>query len=168
MVAEIPFVTPKEERSTEPIISELPSKVFVNEIPTPSPKPVRSSELTVLIVDDSMLMRQTISKVVEKAGWAAMTAKDGREGLKLLQSGQMPDVVITDLEMPNMDGFGLIQALKGNPQLSSIPVVMVTSRTERIYRDKALTLGASKFLTKPVEGAELKSIIHHLCLAEAA
>ena len=154
---------------SDPVVSnDMPADTVVPEKTDFEPSCATSSQLTVLIVDDSLLMRQTMCRVVEKAGWTAMSATDGREGLKLLRAGERPNIVITDLEMPNLDGFGLIQALKRDPQLSMIPVVMVTSRTERIHRDKAISLGAAKFLTKPVEGAELKSIIHKLCLAEAA
>jgi CheY-like chemotaxis protein len=66
-----------------------------------------------------------------------------------------------------LDGLGLIEALKRNPRLSEIPVIMITSRSERVHREKAFALGAAKFLTKPIEGGELKSIINSLCLVEA-
>jgi CheY-like chemotaxis protein/two-component sensor histidine kinase len=129
--------------------------------------PVRA-ELCVLIVDDSALMRQTISKVIERAGWQALTAIDGREAMEILsKAGNQPDIIITDLEMPGLDGLGLIEALKRNPRLFEIPVIMVTSRSERVHREKAFALGAAKFLTKPIEGGELKSIINSLCLVEA-
>jgi chemosensory pili system protein ChpA (sensor histidine kinase/response regulator) len=111
-------------------------------------------------------MRQTISKVVERAGWQAFSANDGRQALDFLRrSENRPDIIITDLEMPVLDGFRLIETLKRDPKLLDIPVIMITSRSERIHREKAFAVGVAKFLTKPIEGIELKSIINSLCLA---
>jgi chemosensory pili system protein ChpA (sensor histidine kinase/response regulator) len=124
--------------------------------------------LTVLIVDDSALMRQTITKVVERAGWEAITANDGKEALIMLKTGKVcPNVIVTDLEMPVLDGLGFIEAVKRDLRFSEIPVIMITSRSERVHRERAFALGAAKFLTKPVEGSELKSIINSLCLVAA-
>ncbi len=130
--------------------------------------PLPSDEISVLIVDDSALMRQTITKVVEKAGWKAVTAPDGRNALDRLKDAVIrPNIIITDLEMPGLDGFELLEALKNDPQLSDIPVIMITTRSDRMHREKARRLGAAKFLAKPFEGVELKAIIDHLCMVPA-
>ena len=143
--------TPKEEQPEQPQFTPLPA----------------NDGLTVLIVDDSALMRQTITKVVERAGWEAISANDGKEALIMLKTGKVcPNVIVTDLEMPVLDGLGFIEAVKRDLRFSQIPVIMITSRSERVHREKAFALGAAKFLTKPVEGSELKSIISSLCLVE--
>jgi len=136
-------------------------------IPRAEPVSVPKSNISVLIVDDSAVMRQTMSKVVERAGWKAFSATEGGEALQFLKKTHaLPDIIITDLEMPGLGGMGFIEALKGNPQLFDIPVIMVTSRNERVHRDKAFALGAAKFLTKPIESGELKSIINGLCVVK--
>jgi len=152
--------TPRQSRP-EPV--SLPQR----EIPRAEPVSVPKNNISVLIVDDSAVMRQTMSKVVERAGWKAFSATEGGEALQFLKKTQtLPDLIITDLEMPGLGGMGFIEALKGNPQLFDIPVIMVTSRNERVHREKAFALGAAKFLTKPIEGSELKSIINGLCVVK--
>ena len=130
----------------------------------PDLSPTNSRLLSVLIVDDSMTMRQTITRVIERAGWTAMSACDGLQGLDMLRNPlNRPDVIITDLEMPRHNGFALLKDLKRNLDLREIPVIMLTSRSERIQREKALSLGAARFLTKPLESSELRSAITELC-----
>ena len=150
-------------RQSQPETISLPQIEVLRAEPVKVPK----NDISVLIVDDSAVMRQTMSKVVERAGWKAFSATEGGEALQFLKKAQaLPDIIITDLEMPGLGGMGFIEALKCNPQLFDIPVIMVTSRNERVHREKAFALGAAKFLTKPIESGELKSIINSLCVVK--
>lgn len=108
--------------------------------------------LTVLIVDDSPSVRQINSKTIKNAGWQATIAKDGLEALEMLQAAaELPDVILTDVEMPRMDGYELLATLKRQARLRAIPVVMITSRGGDKHRRKAFDLGVSEYLTKPYE-----------------
>ena len=117
--------------------------------------------LSVLIVDDSPSVRQINSRTIKNAGWLPIAAKDGLEALELLEAttvsgeSELPDVILTDVEMPRMDGYELLAALKQRENLRRIPVVMITSRGGDKHRRKAFDLGVSEYLTKPYEDSVL-------------
>jgi chemosensory pili system protein ChpA (sensor histidine kinase/response regulator) len=128
-------------------------------VETRKPKPA----LSVLIVDDSPSVRQINSKIVKNAGWQVSVAKDGLEALEALQAtSPLPDVILTDVEMPRLDGYELLAALKRQAHLRQIPVVMITSRSGEKHRRKAFDLGVSEYLTKPYEDSILVEKIRHL------
>ncbi len=83
--------------------------------------------LLALVVDDSMLIRHTVCRFLEERGFVVESASDGREALAILQKIK-PDVIITDMQMPNMGGSELITALKSHPQTAKIPVVIVAGQ----------------------------------------
>ena len=117
----------------------------------------------VLIVDDSPSVRHLTSKTVKNAGWAATVAKDGLEALDVLQDlRDLPDVILTDVEMPRMNGYELLASLKKQENTQAIPVVMITSRANDKHRQKAVELGASEYLTKPFDDAKLIETIKNL------
>lgn len=119
--------------------------------------------VSVLIVDDSPSVRHMTSKVIANAGWQVITAKDGLDALEILQAdGKRPDVILTDVEMPRMDGYELLASLKQNDSLQNIPVVMITSRAAEKHRDKAFELGVSEYVTKPYEDVQLVESIKKL------
>ena len=119
--------------------------------------------LRILVVDDSPSVRHMTSKVIIGAGWEVLTAKDGLEALEMLQAApELPNVVLTDVEMPRMDGYELITALKGSETLCELPVVLITSRSGEKHREKALDLGISDYLAKPYDDSELISIVGRL------
>ena len=122
------------------------------------PQPLqKEKEVTnILIVDDSPSVRRVNSNLVRNAGWNSILAKDGIEALEIIQTfRELPDVVLTDVEMPRMDGYELLASLKRTEELSSIPVVMITSRTSEKHRQKAFDLGVSEYVSKPFEEADL-------------
>lgn len=122
-----------------------------------------SRKRRVLIVDDSPSVRHMTSKVIVSAGWEAVTAKDGVDAMELLHSGaELPDVVLTDVEMPRMDGYELVAAVRASELLHQIPMVMITSRAGDKHREKALDLGVSDYLAKPYDDSELISIVERL------
>lgn len=126
-------------------------------------KPAVRDTLRILVVDDSPSVRHMTSKVIVGAGWEVLTAKDGLEAFEMLQSApELPDVVLTDVEMPRMDGYELIAALKGSESLCDLPVVLITSRSGDKHREKALNMGISDYLAKPYDDSELIGIVQRL------
>lgn len=120
-------------------------------------------KISVMIVDDSPSVRHLNTNLVKKAGFNHVVAKDGLEALEILQTAQtLPDVILTDVEMPRMDGYELLSSLKRNENLSYIPVVMITSRAGEKHRLKALELGVSEYLTKPFDDLKLIETILNL------
>lgn len=112
--------------------------------------------LIVLIVDDSPSVRHLTSKIIKNANMTAIVAKDGLEALEILQnSTDLPDVILTDVEMPRMDGYELLTSLKKQELLHKIPVIMITSRAGDKHRQKAFALGVSEYLSKPFADAVL-------------
>jgi two-component system chemotaxis sensor kinase CheA len=101
----------------------------------------------VLVVDDSFTTRTLEKSILEANGFQVGIAVDGREGLSQLQRERF-DLVISDVEMPRMDGFALLAAIKQDERLSSTPVVLVTSRDRREDREKGLDLGADAYIVK--------------------
>ncbi len=127
---------------------------------------LRSNGLTVLIVDDSSSMRQLITRMIEKAGCRSISATDGQNAIEVLSDPKnRPDIILTDLEMPNMDGYEFLEFLKNDDALSDIPVVMITSRTGQEHRQKAFDLGVVDFMTKPFSEGLLIETISRVSLA---
>ena len=111
-----------------------------------------------LIVDDSLSVRRVVSRTIERHDWVAVLARDGVEALELLEQGQV-EVILTDIEMPRMDGFELISAIRNRPELNEIPIVVLTSRSSDKHRERAIGLGANEYLVKPFQERELLDVI---------
>ena len=123
------------------------------------PKP-QKAQLCVMIVDDSPSVRRVLSNLITKTGWQTTTAKDGLEAIELLQSARsLPDLILSDVEMPRMDGYELLSTLKRQESLAQIPVVMITSRAGDKHRQRALDLGASDYVVKPYQDSVLLDTI---------
>ncbi|HMQ02332.1 MAG TPA: response regulator [Pyrinomonadaceae bacterium] len=116
----------------------------------------------VLIVDDSPSVRHTTQRIVKAAGWEAAAAKDGVEAMEMLERGDRPTIILTDIEMPRMNGFELVAALRGSAELADIPVVFITSRVGEKHRKEALDLGVSDYVTKPFADGELIETMERL------
>lgn len=125
---------------------------------------LEKNSLKILVVDDSSSVRQMIKRMAEDEGWQCTTAIDGINAAEILSvSENRPDIILTDLEMPNLDGYELLQLLKNDVELCDIPILMVTSRTDKAHREKALELGAVDFITKPFQAKTLiESVEHHI------
>ncbi len=108
----------------------------------------------VLIVDDSLSVRRAVATLLEDQGYEVALARDGLEAAKSLESAR-PDVVLTDLEMPNMNGLELTAHMRSRPELAPIPVIMITSRSMDKHRRQALSAGVDVYLTKPYSDQEL-------------
>ena len=130
---------------------------------TRTPAVVRSRDgQTALVVDDSPSVRRVLTMLLGGAGWRVTTAKDGVEALEILQRGEHPDVVLTDVEMPRMDGYELLATVRAQPTLAHLPVAVLTSRAADKHRRKALDLGASAYVVKPYQDENLLEILRHL------
>jgi type IV pilus assembly protein PilB len=105
---------------------------------------------TILVVDDSRTIRDMSRFVLESEGYRVVQAEDGREGLETVFK-EMPDLVLTDMEMPNMNGDELVQKVKKDPGMASIPVVVLTSREGEETEAGVLAHGADDFINKPIE-----------------
>lgn len=103
----------------------------------------------VLLVDDSITLRQTLALTLQKAGYQVLQAKDGYEGIEQLQSQSDIRLVICDIEMPRMNGFEFLKYRQHDPALAKIPVVILTSRSGEKHRLIAEELGATAYITKP-------------------
>jgi two-component system, chemotaxis family, chemotaxis protein CheY len=103
---------------------------------------------TILVVDDSATVRKFASVSLSMQGFTVVTASDGMDALEKMPA-QKVDLIITDLNMPNMDGFELIKALRENPQYNELPVIILTSLADAESRSHGATLGVGSFLVKP-------------------
>jgi chemosensory pili system protein ChpA (sensor histidine kinase/response regulator) len=103
---------------------------------------------TVLIADDSLSIRQSVSQILSHAGYSVLEAHDGMEALeKLLE--EPPDVLLLDIEMPNLNGYDLLNILHGRSEFAQLKIVMLTSRSSQKHQRRAFDLGVSAYLIKP-------------------
>ncbi|MGF1677071.1 MAG: response regulator [Rivularia sp. (in: cyanobacteria)] len=126
--------------------------------------PVKSPKI-VLVVDDAISLRQTISLTLQKYGYQVIQAQNGVEALEKLQHHPQIDLVISDLEMPRMNGFELLSNLRQNSDLANLPVVVLTSRSAEKHRQLAQALGANAYLTKPYLEHEFLSKVEQLVMS---
>lgn len=112
-----------------------------------------AAQTLVMLVDDSKMVRVKSSRLLASHDFQVVTAVDGIDALKQLEHC-CPDIVITDVDMPGMDGFGLVAALRGNPRTQHIPLVMITSAEDR-HREEAMRVGVGLVMGKPYDEAAL-------------
>jgi two-component system chemotaxis response regulator CheY len=114
---------------------------------------------TIMIVDDSSTMLMSLRNSLEIAGFKVLEANDGSVALKTLQGGAKPDLIITDINMPNMGGIEFIGKARALPGFRFIPILALTTESQQGKRDEAKKLGATGWLLKPVSGTDLNKII---------
>ncbi len=134
--------------------------VAAGNIPAEAVDPIESDRV-VVVVDDSISVRKFVGRMLEKAGYRVKLASDGLEASEIIAEVGC-HLVITDLEMPRMNGYELLAHLRQDPMTARIPVLVVTSRAGAKHRDRAMKEGASGFLTKPVQEDQLISTIESL------
>ena len=123
--------------------------------------PVERVKKLALVVDDSLTMRKALSRILEKDGMEVVTANDGVDAMQKLAELQ-PDVVLTDIEMPRMDGFELARHLRESDKTKSLPLVMISSRSANKHHEHAKAVGVNAFLGKPVQDEVLLQAVHTL------
>ena len=126
-------------------------------------EPVTSLPPLVLVVDDSASVRRQSTKLVEAEGLRVITANNGAEALELLLSGDWePDLILSDIEMPQIDGWEFLEYVKTDDNFGHVPVVLVTSLEAEIHRQRAFELGASDYLVKPLKEKDLAGFLRLL------
>ncbi|HET6436366.1 MAG TPA: hybrid sensor histidine kinase/response regulator, partial [Xanthomonadaceae bacterium] len=131
-----------------------------------APEPVVDARKVplVMVVDDSVTMRKVTGRVLERNNFEVATAKDGIDALERMVE-VVPDLMLLDIEMPRMDGYELATAMKADPRLRNVPIIMITSRTGEKHRQRAFEIGVQRYLGKPYQEHELMRNVFEL-LAE--
>jgi len=118
----------------------------------------------VLVVDDSITVRRVTQRLLLREGYRVALAADGFQALELLQD-ERPAVVLSDIEMPRMDGMELARQIRGDSSLAKLPIIVITSRIAQKHRDHAAALGVNHYLGKPYAEADLLELVQAYCLA---
>jgi len=116
----------------------------------------------VMTVDDSKTMRDMVTYTLRGAGFQVSEAEDGQKALQMLRTTKV-DLVITDLNMPKMDGVGLIRALRADPQHRAVPILMLTTEGDPEKKAEGRSAGATGWLVKPFNPDKLVELVHRVC-----
>ena len=116
---------------------------------------------TVLTVDDSRTMRDMLLMALEDAGYTVIQAVDGVDGLETL-AAKGADVVITDINMPRMDGFGFIEGMRADPAFSAVPVLVLTTESDAAKKQRAREAGATGWIVKPFDPVKLVDAVRRV------
>lgn len=124
--------------------------------------------LKILVVDDSPTVVKFVSFSLKKSGYEIVTACDGMDAIEKISSlTDQISLVITDLNMPNLDGYGLIEALRQNPQHVKTPIIILSSEDSQDDRERGVEVGANSYLVKPFKASVLlHEVSRYLKLAE--
>ena len=115
----------------------------------------------VLVAEDNAVNRELIRELLELRGYEVSEACDGQEALQMIEASP-PDILLLDLGMPKLDGFGVIKKVRENPQLAGLPVLAVTAYAMRGDREKALDAGFDGYVSKPINAAALSQAMESL------
>jgi len=115
---------------------------------------VRNTQSSVLIVDDDRLIRELLSATIEREGYKAVAAADGKEAIAIMEAGGIK-AIISDIEMPNMDGFELVEKVKS--LYPEVPVILITGHAQKFSKDEILKSGADGYIGKPFKNVEIIS-----------
>src|SRR5438552_5542355 len=141
--------------------------VLAKDVPSRVQREGEKEDPGILLVDDSLSVRTLIGRMLEAAGYKVQTAADGEEGLRKATAASF-QVIIADLEMPKMNGYELIQALRNRPETKSTPIIVMTTRADGEHRQLAESLGVFSYLIKPVEERALINEISQFVSAPTA
>ncbi|MDH5325412.1 MAG: Hpt domain-containing protein [Gammaproteobacteria bacterium] len=123
--------------------------------------PQKVTKPVVMVVDDSITVRKVTQRLLTRNDMDSITAKDGVDALTVLME-QIPDVMLLDIEMPRMDGYELATAIRNDPRLKHIPIIMITSRAGDKHRDRAMSIGVNMYMSKPFQETDLLNNIRTL------
>ena len=113
---------------------------------------------SVLVIDDNADIRDNTAEILDLAGYKTFTAENGKKGVEVAQR-EKPDVIVCDIMMPELDGYGVLHLLRKNADTERIPFVFLTAKTERSDFRKGMEMGADDYITKPFEDIELLNAI---------
>lgn len=116
---------------------------------------------TVLTVDDSRTMRDMLRVSLEESGYRVLQAADGLLGLEVLRD-VVPDVIVTDINMPNLDGFGFIEAVRRDRRFAAVPILVLTTESSSQLKNRARAAGATGWITKPFEQERLIEVVRRV------
>ncbi len=117
---------------------------------------------TVLTVDDSRTMRDMLKLALTDAGHTVLQAEDGVHGVEVLAQAGDVDVIITDINMPRMDGYGFIDHVRSNPKTRATPILVLTTESEPAKKQKARDAGATGWIVKPFDPVKLVAAIRRV------
>jgi two-component system chemotaxis response regulator CheY len=120
----------------------------------------------ILVIDDSRTIRQLVSHTLSSAEFEFETAVDGEDGVAKFQDARF-DAVITDINMPKLDGFGVIEAIRKGGTNRRVPILVLTTESSTAFRDKARGLGATGWIVKPFEDKQLVDVLNLVTGADA-
>ncbi len=113
---------------------------------------------SVLVIDDNNDIRENTAEILEMAGYRTIAAENGKKGVELALK-EKPDLIVCDIMMPELDGYGVLHLLRKNPDTQAIPFIFLTAKTERSDLRKGMEMGADDYITKPFEDIELLNAI---------
>jgi CheY-like chemotaxis protein len=113
---------------------------------------------SVLVIDDNTDIRENTAEILEMAGYKTFTAENGKKGVELALK-EKPDLIVCDIMMPELDGYGVLHLLRKKPETQSIPFIFLTAKTERTDLRKGMEMGADDYITKPFEDIELLNAV---------
>ena len=135
-------------------------------LPQPKVEVVAAAPL-ILVVDDSLTVRRVTQRLLVREGYRVTLAKDGLDALERLAE-EIPQIVLSDIEMPRMDGFDLVRNIRADARWRELPVIMITSRIAQKHRDHAIELGVDHYLGKPYSEEDLLALIARYTTAAQA
>jgi len=112
----------------------------------------------ILIIEDEAEVRHFASRVLELEGYHVLQANDTKEGMRLVREGRI-SLLLLDLRLPKRDGWTVLQQIKSEPELSAIPVIVFTASAGVSQQERALSMGASDYLVKPLSAASLREAV---------
>ena len=115
----------------------------------------------VLTVDDSRTIRNMLMMTLSGAGYDTVQAEDGMEGLEVLEQAN-PDVIVTDINMPRLDGFGFIEGVRRNERYRAVPILVLTTESDQDKKNRAREAGATGWIIKPFDPAKLIDAIERV------
>lgn len=115
----------------------------------------------VLVVDDSAAIRRSVAYVLSEAGYDVVQAEDGLDALSKLDD-HIPDLVVTDVNMPNLDGIGLTKRLRENPATKFVPIIVLTTESQQDKMQEGRAAGATGWIVKPFDSEKLLKVVHKL------
>jgi two-component system chemotaxis response regulator CheY len=117
--------------------------------------------LTILTVDDSRTMRDMLRMALVQAGYTVLQAEDGQHGLEVLDDSQ-PDVIVTDINMPRLDGYGFIEGVRADQRHRSVPILVLTTESDPEKKQRARNAGATGWIVKPFNPEKLVDAIRRV------
>ncbi len=115
---------------------------------------------TILVIEDNYEIRENLREILELDGYKVSTAEDGKIGVSIAYE-ELPDLILCDIMMPNLDGYGVLHMLSRNPQTMQIPFIFLTAKTEKVDIRKGMSLGADDYIVKPFDELDLLTAVEN-------